>query len=93
MDDRVVLRRDGYGNWKLQSENGADSYHVTEVHWNYVATTERRKRAEQSDNVRAMSLSDIGKQGGGFYSFDNGHLLIWGNSANPAAGWRGCWSR
>ena len=27
------------GNWKLQSENGADGYHVTAVHWNYVATT------------------------------------------------------
>jgi benzoate/toluate 1,2-dioxygenase alpha subunit len=27
------------GNWKLQTENGADGYHVTTVHWNYVATT------------------------------------------------------
>ena len=71
------------GNWKLQSENGADGYHVTAVHWNYVATTERRKQAEQPDNVRAMSLSDVNKQEGGFYSFDNGHLMIWGNSPNP----------
>jgi benzoate/toluate 1,2-dioxygenase alpha subunit len=23
------------GNWKLQTENGADGYHVTSVHWNY----------------------------------------------------------
>ena len=25
------------GNWKLQVENGADGYHVSSVHWNYVA--------------------------------------------------------
>jgi benzoate/toluate 1,2-dioxygenase alpha subunit len=24
------------GNWKLQSENGADGYHVSAVHWNYL---------------------------------------------------------
>jgi benzoate/toluate 1,2-dioxygenase alpha subunit len=32
------------GNWKLQTENGADGYHVSTVHWNYVATTQRRIR-------------------------------------------------
>ena len=31
------------GNWKLQTENGADGYHVSAVHWNYAATTGRRK--------------------------------------------------
>jgi benzoate/toluate 1,2-dioxygenase alpha subunit len=67
----------------LQGENGADGYHATAVHWNYVATMQRRKQAEQPDNVRAMSLSDLNKQEGGFYSFDNGHLMLWGNSANP----------
>jgi benzoate/toluate 1,2-dioxygenase alpha subunit len=71
------------GNWKLQTENGADGYHVTAVHWNYIATPQRRKQAEQADNVRAMNLSDIAKLEGGFYSFDNGHLIIWGDSANP----------
>ncbi|HEY2540848.1 MAG TPA: SRPBCC family protein, partial [Stellaceae bacterium] len=44
------------GNWKLQTENGADGYHATAVHWNYVATMQRRKQAEQPDNIRAMSL-------------------------------------
>jgi benzoate/toluate 1,2-dioxygenase alpha subunit len=33
------------GNWKLQAENGADGYHVSAVHWNYAATTNRRKEA------------------------------------------------
>jgi benzoate/toluate 1,2-dioxygenase subunit alpha len=71
------------GNWKLQTENGADGYHVTTVHWNYVATTERRKQAARPDNIRAMSASGFGKHGGGFHSFENGHLLAWANWANP----------
>ena len=36
------------GNWKLQAENGADGYHVSAVHWNYAATTGRRKRPAKS---------------------------------------------
>ena len=71
------------GNWKLQTENGADGYHVSAVHWNYAATTSRRKEAEQVDNVRAMQRGGWAKQGGGFYSFENGHLLLWTNWANP----------
>ena len=71
------------GNWKLQTENGADGYHVSAVHWNYAATTSRRKEAEQPDNIRAMSAGSWAKQGGGFYSFEHGHLLLWTNWANP----------
>jgi benzoate/toluate 1,2-dioxygenase alpha subunit len=71
------------GNWKLQTENGADGYHVSAVHWNYAATTKRRKDGEQVDNVRAMSAGGWAKQGGGFYSFENGHLLLWTNWENP----------
>jgi benzoate/toluate 1,2-dioxygenase alpha subunit len=71
------------GNWKLQTENGADGYHVSAVHWNYAATTARRKDTQQGDTIRAMSAGGWAKQGGGFYSFENGHLLLWTNWANP----------
>ena len=71
------------GNWKLQTENGADGYHVTAVHWNYAATTNRRKQAVEEDKTRAMDAGNWAKQGGGFYSFDHGHLLLWTNWANP----------
>jgi len=71
------------GTWKLQTENGAGGYHVSAVHWNYAATTSRRKESEQVDNVRAMSARGWAKQGGGFYSFENGHLLLWTNWENP----------
>jgi benzoate/toluate 1,2-dioxygenase alpha subunit len=71
------------GNWKLQTENGADGYHVSAVHWNYAATTGRRKDTQQGDTIRAMSAGGWAKRGGGFYSFENGHLLLWTNWANP----------
>lgn len=71
------------GNWKLQTENGADGYHVKSVHWNYTATTSRRKQAVEEDTTRAMDAGNWAKQGGGFYSFDHGHLLLWTNWANP----------
>jgi len=71
------------GNWKLQTENGADGYHVSAVHWNYAATTSRRKESEREDKTRAMSAGGWAKQGGGFYSFEHGHMLLWTNWANP----------
>jgi benzoate/toluate 1,2-dioxygenase alpha subunit len=41
------------GNWKLQAENGADGYHVTAVHWNYAATTNRRKEEQAAAKTRS----------------------------------------
>jgi len=79
------------GNWKLQTENGADGYHVSAVHWNYAATTNHRKQAAQTDEVKAMDAGTWAKQGGGFYSFENGHLLLWTNWSNPED--RPHWSR
>ena len=71
------------GNWKLQTENGADGYHVSSVHWNYAATTNRRKTQAVADQVRAMDAGSWAKQGGGFYSFEHGHLLLWTKWGNP----------
>jgi benzoate/toluate 1,2-dioxygenase subunit alpha len=51
-------------------------YHVTSVHWNYAVTTGRRKQLEKSDAIRAMDAGGWAKQGGGFHSFENGHLLL-----------------
>ena len=65
------------GNWKVQVENGADGYHVSTVHWNYAATQQQRKLREAGDDIRAMSASGWGGDGGGFYSFENGHQMVW----------------
>jgi benzoate/toluate 1,2-dioxygenase alpha subunit len=71
------------GNWKMQAENGADGYHASAVHWNYVATVARRKAGMTADDVKAMDLSSFNKQKGGFYAFDHGHILLWGTWPNP----------
>lgn len=88
-----VLRGTGLytfdGNWKLQAENGADGYHVTATHWNYAATQNRR--TAENDGIRAMSAGGWARDGGGFYSFKNGHMLLWTNWANPEN--RPLWSK
>lgn len=64
------------GNWKLQTENGADGYHIGTVHWNYIATLSRRAKMEQEDAIAASPVGNtIGT--GGFYSFANGHVVMW----------------
>jgi benzoate/toluate 1,2-dioxygenase alpha subunit len=69
------------GNWKLQAENGADGYHVSSVHWNYIATTSRRDA--ESDDIKATDVSKMSKQKGGYYSFENGHMVVWSRWADP----------
>jgi benzoate/toluate 1,2-dioxygenase alpha subunit len=69
------------GNWKLQLENGADGYHVTSVHWNYVATMGRRKY--ENNAVRTVDATGWNKNIGGVYSFENGHMLLWTRLLNP----------
>ena len=72
------------GNWKLQAENGADGYHVTATHWNYAATQNQRKQRDAgNDDINAMSAGGWAKKGGGSYSFENGHLLLWTRWDNP----------
>ena len=71
------------GNWKLAAENGADGYHVSSVHWNYAATQNQRALREAGEEIKTMSAGSWAKSGGGFYSFDNGHLLLWTRWANP----------
>ncbi|WP_267433541.1 Rieske 2Fe-2S domain-containing protein [Sphingomonas sp. GM_Shp_1] len=67
------------GNWKLQIENGADGYHVSAVHWNYAATTGRRKE----DSVKAVDPDGWSKSVGGVYAFEHGHILLWTRLLNP----------
>jgi benzoate/toluate 1,2-dioxygenase alpha subunit len=71
------------GNWKVQAENGADGYHVTATHWNYAATQAQRKSRDAGDDIMAMSAGGWAKKGGGSYSFENGHLLLWTRWDNP----------
>lgn len=67
------------GNWKLQMENGADGYHVSSVHWNYLATMARR----HDEGTKAVDASGWSKSVNGVYGFENGHILLWTNTLNP----------
>jgi benzoate/toluate 1,2-dioxygenase alpha subunit len=71
------------GNWKLQAENGADGYHVTAVHGNYVETMLHRAASTSAGHkTRGVNVGDIVQARGGFYDLKNGHTIIWGNLSN-----------
>ncbi|TWI45210.1 benzoate/toluate 1,2-dioxygenase alpha subunit [Pseudomonas duriflava] len=69
------------GNWKLQTENGADGYHVSSVHWNYSATMQRRNY--EAEGTKAVDANGWSKSIGGFYAYQHGHVLLWTRLLNP----------
>ena len=79
------------GNWKLQCENGLDGYHVSTVHYNYVATVKRRHEVNAEKGGQVESTLDYSKLGAGdaetddgFFSFRNGHSLLFSDMPNPS---------
>lgn len=72
------------GNWKLQAENGVDGYHVGSIHNNYILTTNNRQRIAAGDDVvSAVDVSGFNKLAGGYYAFENGHVVLWNELPNP----------
>ncbi|GLZ88598.1 anthranilate dioxygenase large subunit [Metapseudomonas resinovorans] len=77
------------GNWKLQNENGLDGYHVSTVHYNYVATVQHRQQVNASKGSASSTL-DYSKLGAGdaetddgWFSFNNGHSVLFSDMPNP----------
>ncbi|MFZ6048913.1 anthranilate 1,2-dioxygenase large subunit [Pseudomonas sp. CR3202] len=77
------------GNWKLQNENGLDGYHVSTVHYNYVATVQHRQQVN-AENGAANGTLDYSKLGAGdaetddgWFSFHNGHSVLFSDMPNP----------
>lgn len=68
------------GNWKLTAENGADGYHVGTVHWNYLSTMGQRDY--EKGGVEAVDAKSWSSDGG-FYAFENGHMMLWTRLTNP----------
>lgn len=79
------------GNWKLQNENGLDAYHVSTVHYNYVATVQHRAQVEQSkengDKKETLDYSKLGASAAdiedGWFGINNGHTLLYSDMPNP----------
>ncbi|AOE84098.1 anthranilate 1,2-dioxygenase large subunit [Pseudomonas sp. TCU-HL1] len=77
------------GNWKLQNENGLDGYHVSTVHYNYVATVQHRQQVNAAKGGASSTL-DYSKLGAGdaetddgWFSFNNGHSVLFSDMPNP----------
>src|SRR5574338_468345 len=78
------------GNWKLQTENGLDGYHVSTVHYNYVATVQRRTELNAEKGAEGTGTLDYRKLGAGdaetddgWFSFRNGHSVLFSEMPNP----------
>ncbi|WP_191600856.1 anthranilate 1,2-dioxygenase large subunit [Marinomonas algicola] len=76
------------GNWKLQNENGLDGYHVSTVHYNYVATVQRRSQLDnEKGGVETLDYSKLGagdaETDDGWFAFHNGHSLLFSDMGNP----------
>jgi anthranilate 1,2-dioxygenase (deaminating, decarboxylating) large subunit len=78
------------GNWKLQNENGLDGYHVSTVHFNYVATVVQRHEINSAGGDTEFKTLDYRKLGAGddstddgWFSFRNGHSVLFSEMPNP----------
>ncbi len=78
------------GNWKLQNENGLDGYHVSTVHYNYVATVQYRQQLETEKHGAGKKVLDYSKLGAGdketddgWFAFNNGHTILFSDMPNP----------
>lgn len=78
------------GNWKLQNENGLDGYHVSTVHYNYVATVVQRQEINTQKGITGPGTLDYRKLGAGdkntddgWFSFRNGHSVLFSEMPNP----------
>ena len=78
-------------NWKFQTENSTDGYHVATVHRNFATTVgyretllpEDRDAMAKTEASRILSLDKIGSGG---YDVGNGHMINWADRGNPEAG-------
>lgn len=72
-------------NWKLQNENGVDGYHVTTVHYNYIAVITQRMQAnaQRGRSQESIDVARIGAgEGDGWFAFDHGHSVLFTHLPN-----------
>jgi phenylpropionate dioxygenase-like ring-hydroxylating dioxygenase large terminal subunit len=75
-----------HGNWKMQIENSADSYHFVPTHISYLKVLERRRPADGNSSIaQKFQQRDLS----GAFTFENGHNVFW--SMNPMRESRPLW--
>jgi benzoate/toluate 1,2-dioxygenase alpha subunit len=77
------------GNWKLQSENTNDGYHVAALHRNFANTVRFRESlagdVDELNKTEASRILSLEKIGSGTYDLGNGHMVNWSQRGTPAA--------
>jgi benzoate/toluate 1,2-dioxygenase alpha subunit len=77
------------GNWKLQSENTNDGYHVASLHRNFANTVRFREslagEVDELNKTEASRILSLEKIGSGTYDLGNGHMVNWSQRGTPAA--------
>ncbi len=79
------------GNWKLQTENSTDGYHVASLHRNFAHAVAFRDSllADDADPLRRTESSRIlalDSIAAGSYDLGGGHMLNWSDRGAPEAG-------
>ena len=94
-DEMEVLRGESRyimeANWKLQTENSTDGYHVATVHRNFATTVGYRETLAPAGGgemvkTEASRILSLDKIGSGGYDVGNGHMINWADRGNPEAG-------
>jgi benzoate/toluate 1,2-dioxygenase alpha subunit len=79
-----------HANWKLQTENSADGYHVATVHRSFGTTLSYRDSLmgdaidplHKTEAARILTLDKISSGG---YDLGGGHMVSWSTRASPEA--------
>jgi benzoate/toluate 1,2-dioxygenase alpha subunit len=75
-------------NWKLQTDNSTDGYHVATVHRNFATTLSYRDSLGGADDrmkTEASRILSLDKVQSGGYEVGNGHMINWSDRGSPLA--------
>lgn len=74
-------------NWKLQTENSTDGYHVATVHRNFAHAVRQREALGGENDTRAKTeasrILDLESISSGGYDVGNGHMINWSDRGAP----------
>ena len=71
-------------NWKMQLDNGLDSYHLTSTHTSFMQVVRRRDDLQTGNvDARQFDWNKRREQQGGAYAFEYGHSLVWFDQPEP----------
>lgn len=71
-------------NWKLQQDNGLDSYHVTSAHLSLLGIAkQRRASADDGKTVRSRDWAKQQQSQHHYFNFDNGHAVLFAEPTEP----------